>query len=465
MMRSSNSKSTSSSAASGVNLDTSKEAKESKNSMAASLEKSDPKDSNKVKEKASSSRTDTEKRGASFSFMAGDGRHHGISSDKQDGKNRNSEDSDEQQTLIQQLLKRVQSLESERDEYYLDYGQDERDDEFEYVARMQVDSEQQQLSVTCSRSTGDQGQGQGVDHDQGMDNFDTALDSLLSAANKPTSAQASSGEDPLADLLQFFQPETAPGPQISQKLAEIINSGMRAKPNDAALDKLIEKFPIPENCDNLVVPKTNPLIWDKISQPARMHDNSVQKQQRLLIHALIPVIRVVDNLLQSNAGGGKPVSGDILSPLMDTIRMLVSLFMKLCQSRRESIKGNLHAPFTKLCSVDQPVSKDLLFGDEVTKNIKDISEADAIGKKLQGKTGLPSRRGRYPSHAAGGAGVLYRSPLSQLYRARPQPYYRGQQFQRPFLGHPFRRQGQQNYRPSTANARRLPSKDNQKEKK
>jgi hypothetical protein len=37
---------------------------------------------------------------------------------------------------------------------------------------------------------------------------------------------------------------------------------------------------------------------------------------------------------------------------------------------------------TKLCVPEVPMSKDLLFGDDITKTIKDISEADVIGKKL-----------------------------------------------------------------------------------
>ena len=137
-------------------------------------------------------------------------------------------------------------------------------------------------------------------------------------------------------------------------LAKIINTGMRAKPNETALDTLLGNFPIPENCVNLTVPKTNPLIWDKIGQATRMQDNSMQKHQRLLIHSLVPVLRVVDDLLVPGKDVPETTRLRLLSPLMDSIRMLVSLFMKLCQSRREAIKGNLQAPYTKLCSVDQP---------------------------------------------------------------------------------------------------------------
>jgi hypothetical protein len=48
-----------------------------------------------------------------------------------------------------------------------------------------------------------------------------------------------------------------------------INGGLRARPNDSALEKIVEKYPLPENCTNMAIPKNNPLIWDKMRQSSR----------------------------------------------------------------------------------------------------------------------------------------------------------------------------------------------------
>ena len=69
------------------------------------------------------------------------------------------------------------------------------------------------------------------------------------------------------------------------------------------------------------------------------------------MHGFAPIVQVIDDVCsrQEVKGCNK---ADILSPLTDTIRIMSSLFTKVCQTRRKVIKRDLEPPYTKLCIPD-----------------------------------------------------------------------------------------------------------------
>lgn len=287
---------------------------------------------------------------------------------------------------------------------------------------------------------------------------------LTQVAGQDKASDAGS-DDLLKGLKQFFQPEAAPGPGINPQLAEIINAGLRARPNESELEKTVEKYPAPKNCENMCIPKTNPLVWDKMKGSSRNMDNSIQKHQKLLLQSLASVVQVVNTVLPLKDTEIKKDA--VLPPLLDCIRMTSSLFMKQCLTRREVVRGDMHPPYTKLCSPDVPISKDSLFGEDVAKTVRDITETDAIGKKL-GKGTQP----RKSASSAAGA-PSYRSPLQNVYnRGRNHPYLRASSYMnrpgnRPFLDRAPRYQYQQGQQQRGVynSQRRYTSKDNTKDKK
>ena len=55
-------------------------------------------------------------------------------------------------------------------------------------------------------------------------------------------------------------------------------------------------FKRPQNCGNLVLPKTNPEIWSKMASRAKSRDLNLQNVQLYLIIGLIPVIQNLQKL-------------------------------------------------------------------------------------------------------------------------------------------------------------------------
>ena len=72
----------------------------------------------------------------------------------------------------------------------------------------------------------------------------------------------------------------------------------------------------------------------------------------------------------------------ILDQVMDSITLVANASCKLNMKWQELIKPNLNPPYTRLCKQDiKPSTK--LFGDELSKHLKDMAEAKKIGQQMQ----------------------------------------------------------------------------------
>jgi hypothetical protein len=84
---------------------------------------------------------------------------------------------------------------------------------------------------------------------------------------------------------------------------------------------------------------------------------------------------------------------------MDSVALLGNANWKLNMKRRELIKPDLNPPITRLCREEiKPTLK--LFGDDLPKHMKDMSEATKVGKQMlkhsqDNRGSAQSLRGRY----------------------------------------------------------------------
>ena len=77
---------------------------------------------------------------------------------------------------------------------------------------------------------------------------------------------------------------------------------------------------------------------------------------------------------------------------MDSVAMLGNTNWKLNMKRRELIKPELNPPYTRLCKEDITLSTKL-FGDDLAKHLKDMSEAKKAGQQMQKPYPNSSNRG------------------------------------------------------------------------
>ena len=178
-------------------------------------------------------------------------------------------------------------------------------------------------------------------------------------------------------------------------------------------DKL-NKYPQPENCEGLTKVRVNQLIWDNVSSTIRSQDLKFQKVQTSIVKGMAALARVTDAVLKrvNEIKGGKALAQEAI----DSLSLLAHANTKLKNSKKELIKPDLHTDYKHLCSASTTVTAEL-FGDDLSKQVKDISEVNRVGRKVTTCTSTVTRH-KGPTHSNFG----YKSQLSggraKFFRAR-----------------------------------------------
>ena len=80
---------------------------------------------------------------------------------------------------------------------------------------------------------------------------------------------------------------------------------------------------------------------------------------------------------------------------MDSLVLVAQANWSLIMKWQELIKPDLEPPFTRLCKPDiAPTTK--LFGDELSKQLKEMTEVSQVGKQLQKKAPEEKRHFQKP---------------------------------------------------------------------
>ena len=78
----------------------------------------------------------------------------------------------------------------------------------------------------------------------------------------------------------------------------------------------------PTNCENILGTKVNPEIWPKIESVTRSYDIKLQRLQNILLNAIIPLVKVTNQLVLSDPKLHDN-SKSIIKSVMDSITLLV----------------------------------------------------------------------------------------------------------------------------------------------
>lgn len=214
----------------------------------------------------------------------------------------------------------------------------------------------------------------------------------LKESRESSGLSLTTGESPdaaddsiLEKLSKQFDGKDKYGQPVKEELAKILKgmfSGEKCKADEEKKrEDYFEKFKIPENCESLSVPKVNKEIWRSLPAAARNSDFDIQKPQKLIAHAIVPIIRVVDTLIKMDPQGDKDGTNETVNRLMEAISMMAMTNNEINHVRRNSIKPSLNADYRSLCSSQNAVTGNL-FGDNITDQLKTIQESNKVGKKL-----------------------------------------------------------------------------------
>ena len=114
----------------------------------------------------------------------------------------------------------------------------------------------------------------------------------------------------------------------------------------------------------------------------------MRKLETSLLKSMIPIVKMSDKLLElqfnSKSASDSHVS-EFLQLSLDSLAFIGHSINEVNIKRRELIKPDLNDHFKQLCGSHTPVTK-LLFGDDLPKSVKEISETNKVGVKVSSKS-------------------------------------------------------------------------------
>ena len=224
-----------------------------------------------------------------------------------------------------------------------------------------------------------------------------ATNRLLDSSNgrSPTSLPATSrpeegtNNDLLDSLTQALLPNSKKSPGVEEKIAGLVDNILTGELSQDSLKERGEKYPPPANCKYLTTTMVNEEIWDLLSRKNRSVDLAFQRVQEPLIHGLSSLTILADRLFKDIESAKAVNARETLTHVMDSIALFGHANWKLNMKRREIIKPDLNPPYTRLCKEEiKPTTK--LFGDDLSKHLKEMSEVKRAGQQMQKATSGPA---------------------------------------------------------------------------
>ncbi|KAK6185393.1 hypothetical protein SNE40_007638 [Patella caerulea] len=224
---------------------------------------------------------------------------------------------------------------------------------------------------------------------------------------------------------------------INPDLASLIDNWFRDGVEEDRYNELIKSISRPKNCESLVTVKTNQLVWDFLSQSTRTMDKRIQNAQTSIIKGAVSLAKVTEVL-----GCGQPLDvNNVLEQAMESLALFGHANKQLCFVRRDMMKPDMRGEYLHLCSQNFKYT-DCLFGDDISKTVKDISDCSRISNKIGAYQGRGGRgrsvrgrgfrgryfRGHFRGRGSGGSYGSYNSDAKN-YQKRGQGRPHSQQAQ------------------------------------
>ena len=247
--------------------------------------------------------------------------------------------------------------------------------------------------------------------DHTMSDDDDIEEKISSPTESPPSPKAENNDMAQAKMPSESTPSgfaakfamTTVGEEIDPDVASSMQYLLTNRLAETPLNDMLDRYITPKNARNMCVPKVNTQIWDSLKPHTRNTDLKLQKVQKLLMKGAIAVATTKEELTEDQMNG---------------LTCLATASYEMNMLRRDLIKPGLHEKFSQLCKPTVPVTENL-FGNDLTKHIKDIDEVHkATGKMAKQPRFAPYS---YPRRGRGGRGYPYNNNAPFLGRGSAQP--------------------------------------------
>ena len=253
-----------------------------------------------------------------------------------------------------------------------------------------------QTKTSCKRKRDDMSESESSDQESNQEgsiamagnppsDISSQVNDLLRTNESSKNSSKANGDEVLGQLSKLYESEGMD--PINAKLAALVDKMVKTSLSEEKTKEKNEKYNRPEICENLINTRVNPEIWSKIRSNTRSRDLKMQKLETSLLKSMIPIVRMSDKLLELKSSSESTSKSDVsefLQLSLDSLALMGRSINEVNMKRRELIKPDLNDQFKQLCGSQTPVTK-LLFGDDLPKSVKEISETNKVGVKVSSK--------------------------------------------------------------------------------
>ena len=184
----------------------------------------------------------------------------------------------------------------------------------------------------------------------------------------------------LQEISHDLEQEEEVGGTINQQLADIVNKRWSTKLPERKQKEKMEKYSRPSNCEELIVPRVNAEIWDKLDNKTKHNDLHVRatSTQKILAKVGSILTFTTDKLLQMR-NAASPDVDQLITMNTDALALLGHTMCELSMRRRDAIRPNLNKDYSSLCASHVPETT-YLFGDNLQTQLNDIRASNKISK-------------------------------------------------------------------------------------
>jgi len=225
---------------------------------------------------------------------------------------------------------------------------------------------------------------------------DEAYKKLVSEDKTPEKP-AEDEDNVLAELSKIYDSEGAVSDPVSSQLANLVDKMVKTMLSEDNAKEKLGKYNRPQNCENLVSTRVNPEIWAKMRSSSKSRDLKMQKIETSMLKSMHPIISLTDKLLALKSKPQNISKEDVSCFLRFTLDSLTLMSHSVYEAnlvRRELIRPDLNEHYKQLCSSQTPISK-FLFGDDLPKAVKEISETNKVSQRVS-----HSKHGTFSKHGS-----------------------------------------------------------------
>ena len=219
-------------------------------------------------------------------------------------------------------------------------------------------------------------------------------DSVLNNNNdelEQNTTRSGDEDDFLSELVKEYESDDTVGKCLeNEKLAKLVDKMFRCKLSEKNLKDRLERQERPANCTSAKPPRVNPGIWRRLREPTKKRDLQFFKIQQALTKGILPVVRIMDKLMQAKSLNAEECQ-DLKKQGLEAMSLLTHASYEINMQRRLLLRPDIGREYSALCSSQLPFT-DFLFGDDLQKHLKDIGDQNKIGAKI-----TPNYKGQRPS--------------------------------------------------------------------